>query len=336
MADGVAQRTEPAGRETAIPRSQSRRLAWLDIARGLAVVAMIAYHTAWDLSELRLVETDVRTSGGWSLFARAIAATFLALSGVGLVLAHRGGVRPAAFARRLAVIGAAALAVTVATRFVFPDSYIFFGILHCLALSSLLALPFTRLPALAAAAAAAAVWAGPSLLTWAALEVKALDWPVLAFLGLGSTVPVTNDYVPVFPWSGFVLAGVALARSVRLPATGKASSGLSRPGRALAFAGRHSLAIYLLHQPLIFGALFGLVSATGPNPRAEAASFLRSCESGCREAGQSEATCRRTCACTVGEIQSNGLWKGALTNALTPDERRRIASLAQVCLARPD
>lgn len=336
MAEGVARLGDLTDRRATSRPAKGRRILWPDVARGLAVVAMVIYHTAWDLSELRLVETDVRASSGWSLFARAIAASFLVVSGVGLVLAHGDRVRWRAFSRRLAVIGAAALAVTVATRFAFPDSYIFFGILHCLALSSLIALPLTRWPALATAVAAVVIWAGPTLLASAALDVPALDWPGLAFLGLGTTVPVTNDYVPIFPWSGFVLAGVALAQAVRLRPSGDGGSAPSRLGRAVVFAGRHSLAIYLLHQPAIYGGLFLIVSATGPNPRAEAATFLRSCESGCREAGQGETTCRRTCTCTVGEIQATGLWQSTLSNALTQDERRRISSLAQACLARPD
>jgi hypothetical protein len=93
-----------------------------------------------------LVETDVVASPGWSLFARAIAASFLTLAGVGLALAHGDGVRWRAFLRPLGIVAGAALGVTLATWVVFPDTFVFFGILHCIAASSLLALLFSARP----------------------------------------------------------------------------------------------------------------------------------------------------------------------------------------------
>ena len=104
-------------------------------------------------------------------------------------------------------VGGAALAVTVATYFAFPESYIFFGILHCIAVSSVLALPFLRLhPALTLAAAVFCLVA-PRIFTNPALDAPWLDW-----LGLGASDPVTNDYVPIFPWFGLALIGVAAGR----------------------------------------------------------------------------------------------------------------------------
>jgi uncharacterized membrane protein len=232
----------------------------IDVARGAAIAAMVAYHFAWDLSYLGFIETDVVAHRGWQLFARSIAASFLILVGIGLVLAHGGGVRAPAFLRRLAVIGGAALGITVVTWFVFPDEYIFFGILHCIAVSSVLALPFLRLPAAAVLAVAGFCFAAPSWFT-----DPRLDAPALAWLGLGSEAPLTNDYVPIFPWFGFVLMGLVAGRHV-LPLAAR----LSAPGRlwtaawsrGLIWAGRHSLAIYLVHQPVLLGGLLALHQAT--------------------------------------------------------------------------
>src|SRR4029079_12219855 len=126
------------------PESGKRRFDTVDIARGVAVAAMAVYHFSWDLSALDFIETNVIEEPGWRLFARSIAGSFLILVGVGLTLAHGRGLRLEAFLRRLAKIAAAALLITVATYFVFPQSYIFFGILHCIALCSVLALPFLR------------------------------------------------------------------------------------------------------------------------------------------------------------------------------------------------
>ncbi|WP_375459393.1 heparan-alpha-glucosaminide N-acetyltransferase [uncultured Enterovirga sp.] len=310
------------------PPRRSRRLA-VDIFRGLAVVAMVIYHSAWDLSELALIETDIRASLSWGLFARAVAATFLVLAGIGLVLAHGRSVKRRAFLRRLAVVGAAAAAITLVTWFVFPDSYIYFGILHNIALSSLLALPFVGLPWFVTAIGAACFLAGPLV------AGPFFDAPLLAFLGLGTQIPVTNDYVPVFPWTGFVLAGVAAAWLGR-PYLDRTDTGPA-PGRirrALAAAGRHSLAIYLLHQPLIFGSLLALREVIGPSPAAEAAPFMRSCIPACQSAGQGAETCRASCACTVEELKRDGLWTAVLAGRPNAEESSRASALARVCQKR--
>src|SRR5688500_15422712 len=97
------------------PAAAAARLPLLDAARGAAVAAMIVYHFAWDLSVFRFISADVGADAGWVAFARAIAASFLFVSGVSLALADRGGLRPARFLRRLLVIALAAGAVTLAT-----------------------------------------------------------------------------------------------------------------------------------------------------------------------------------------------------------------------------
>ena len=137
----------------------SSRVPAIDVARGVAVLAMVVYHLAWDFSQLRLNATEIPAEPGWRLFSRAIAATFLLLVGVGLALAHPDRIRWRAFWRRLALVSGAALLITAATYFTYPDSYIFFGILHAIALSSLLAVPFTRTPAPAYSQARHAVMA---------------------------------------------------------------------------------------------------------------------------------------------------------------------------------
>lgn len=308
------------------PRIGAARSVALDAARGVAVVAMVVFHTAWDLSSLQLIETDVVASPGWSWFARSIAASFLALAGIGLVLAHGDGIRLRAFGRRLAMLVAAALAITAVTRVVFPDSYIFFGILHGMAVSSVLALPFARAPAWAAALMAGFVWAAPLVLTG-----PAFDAPLLAFLGLGTVVPDTNDYVPVFPWTGFVFAGMAAARLVRARRIAVAA-GAGRGWHLLAALGRRSLLVYLLHQPLIFGALAGVQALTGPNPRAEAAPFMAQCERGCVGSGQGAEFCRRSCDCTVEALKREGLWQVFIKGRPTPEQSTRATALAQACV----
>ena len=313
------------------PGSEPIRPRWpaIDVARGVAIAAMVVYHFAWDLSFVRLIATDIVGHPAWQLFARTIAASFLVLVGIGLALGHGDGVRWRSHLRRLAVITGAALAITLVTRFAFPDEYIFFGILHCIALSSLLALPFLHAPTAVLAVVAAFCFAAPVLFTAPALDEPYLDW-----LGLGSNAPVANDYVPVFPWFGWVLVGLATARVIRRLAVAPpaVASPPSRPlARALAWSGRRSLAIYLVHQPLLLGALILLVQVTGPNPRAEEAVFRRDCEETCTGTGAAAPLCSTGCACAVERLKSGDLWRQALSGSTDAAEQERLSAITEQC-----
>ena len=301
------------------------RLPAIDIARGLAVIAMAVFHTSWDLSMLDLADLGIGGSqGGWALFARTIAATFLAIAGIGLALANGNGIRWPHFLRRLAVICVAAAVITLGTRIAFPNAYIFFGILHNMALSSVIALPFLLLPRVAAALAAPVFLALPFFVSGGLF-----DLPALAFLGLGRFPPATYDWVPVFPWTGYVLAGIGLSDLVvSLLPTGTGG----RIGRGLATLGRYSLIIYLLHQPLIFGALYGLRQVTGPNPAAEAGPFLRNCVQSCRDQDQGEKLCRAACSCTVEALRRDGIFTPIREGRAGDELLQRAGNRAAECL----
>jgi uncharacterized membrane protein len=304
----------------------SQRWDAIDVARGLAIVAMIVYHFSWDLSFYKLIETNILQVPAWRWFARGIAGSFLLLAGVGLALAHAQGFRKLPFLRRLLKVGGAALAVTLVTFFAFPQSYIFFGILHCIAVSSLLALPFLRLhPALSVMAAVFCL-AAPWLFTSPALDAPYLDW-----LGLGASDPVTNDYVPIFPWLGMVLIGVALGK-VLVPR--QATMALARwrshdpVSKALIWAGRKSLPIYLIHQPVLLGILYGVSQVTGPVP-------VAACQQICLQQNGNPAMCPSVCSCITQALPQRDLWQRLLTDQASADDNTRISAAAQQCMRRP-
>lgn len=229
------------------------RIAVIDIARGTALVAMAVYHFGWDLEFFHYMDPGTTVSGGWRIFARAIAISFLFLVGVSLFLAHAGGTRWRPFLRRLAMVAAAAAAISAATFLLMPAGFIFFGILHHIALASLLGLAFLRLPAAPVLLLAAAAVAAPHL-----LSASAFDPPALWWTGLSTFRPQTNDYVPLFPWFGAVLAGIGTARLLNdhglIERLRRVEPG--RWARPLSMAGRHSLAFYLLHQPVLLAAVW--------------------------------------------------------------------------------
>ncbi len=308
-----------------MPASPAPRLPFLDKARGIALAAMVVYHFVWDLSFLGLIDPAIRDTLLWTSFARLIAASFLILAGVGLVLAHGQAFDRAKFLRRLARVAGAALLVTGGTWLVFPDAFVFFGILHAIALGSVLALPFLRLPFWLTLLAAGAVWLLPFLVQSPAMAAPALIW-----IGLGDRLPNSTDFVPLFPWFGFLLLGVALARLVDWtrfagpePAT--------RPGRLLVMAGRRSLLVYLLHQPLLFGTLWlvALVAVKQPDP--EARPFLAACRAQCEANGADAPTCTRLCQCAVDATRSEGLWASLLRDQLNDSQRSRVEAISRRC-----
>ncbi|MGY2053158.1 heparan-alpha-glucosaminide N-acetyltransferase [Methylobacterium sp. JK268] len=311
----------------------------VDAARGAALVAMALYHTTWDLGFLRLTPENAALTPLGRAAAHGIAGSFLLLVGWSLVLAQGRAFRPRAFLGRLARVGVAAAAISLATLLIFPDSWIFFGVLHCIALSSLLALPALRLPPPFVAAAGLAVIAAPAALRWSGAEIPVLDAPGLLFLGLARAVPSTNDYVPLFPWFGCVLLGVALGRWLgpRLAASRLGAWRPASPGaRLLAGAGRHSLALYLVHQPALLAVLSGVALLTGPHPRAGEAGFRRDYEQNCAVAGGRPDQCRAAARCLLGRLRDEGLWEAAGRGALAPEQRARAVMLSRACFAEQD
>ncbi len=304
----------------------SQRWDAIDVARGLAIVAMVVYHFSWDLSFYKLIETNILQVPAWRWFARGIAGSFLLLVGVGLALAHVQGFRKLAFLKRILKIGGAALAVTLVTFFAFPQSYIFFGILHCIALSSLLALPFLRLhPALTLIAAAFCILA-PWLFPSPALDAQYLDW-----LGLGAVDPVTNDYVPIFPWFGMVLTGIAIGKilvsrqETMMLARWRSNNPISK---ALIWAGRRSLPIYLIHQPVLLGILYGVSQMTGPVP-------VAACQQICLQQNGNPAMCPSVCSCITESLPQRDLWQRLMKDQASPEDDRQISAAAQQCMRRP-
>lgn len=260
---------------------------------------MVAYHFALDLSMFGLTEVDVAGHPVWTLFARVTTWSFLLLVGVSLVLARQDP-RPGRVLRRFAITAAAAGAVSLGSWFFQPDAFIHFGILHCIALSGLLGLAFLRAPGWAVGLAAGFCLTAPWFLASAIF-----NRPWWLWIGLSTEVPVSADYVPILPWFGVVLLGVLAGRLVlRHPPAWQPAAW---PGRALAAAGRWSLLLYLLHQPLLIGAL--TLSAPAPDP-------AQKFEASCREAGEPEAVCRAYAACVIQGLSAE---PGILTaTRLTP------------------
>lgn len=229
------------------------RKVLFDVLRGLAIVAMVAYHFCFDLDYHGYTRFDFHHDPFWLTARAGILGLFLGLVGVGLVYATADGFKPRRYFRRLATLAAAALLVSLASRTLFPNSWIFFGVLHFILLASLLGLLFLRFSRLNVLIASGLLWAGNNL------QHAFFDQPVWQWIGLMTHKPITEDYVPLLPWFGVVLIGIALGRFFHDHPRGRQWAdwrGEHAIARGLALAGRHSLLIYLLHQPLLLGLLW--------------------------------------------------------------------------------
>jgi len=237
------------------------RLAIVDVARGLAIAQMIAYHFCYDLNHFSWIHVAMTRDGGWIAWRTAIVSQFLFLVGVSLAL--RAGAaatlaRPRTrFWRRWGQIAACAALVSFASWWLFGPRLIWFGVLHFVALAQLLLTPLVRFGTANVALGAVALAAG-ILLHFPLFAADALSW-----IGFSPGKPHTEDFVPLFPWLGVVLLGIGLAHLWQRSDSSLAQwlRGLRASGwGVLSLLGRWPLTVYILHQPLLFGA-FALVDA---------------------------------------------------------------------------
>lgn len=239
------------------------RLDFLDALRGLAIVWMTAYHLCFDLNHFGYLQQDFYADPLWTWQRTAIVSLFLFTAGLGQALAVDRRQAWARFWRRWIQVAGAALLVSAGSYAMYPQSFIYFGVLHGLAVM----LVVVRLTAgwgrwlwlLGGAAIGLKFVADGAHALWPALDFlnhKALNW-----LGLVSRKPITEDYVPLIPWLGVMWWGMAAGNWV-LRQRPHWLAPQAKPDfaalKALAGLGRWSLSYYLLHQPVLIGALMGL------------------------------------------------------------------------------
>jgi uncharacterized membrane protein len=306
------------------------RLPIIDIARGIAILAMASYHLCWDLWYFGFLAADVGFDPRWVFFARSILACFLFLVGVGLVLGHGEGMRWKSFWRRWFFVLGGAVAITIGTFIAFPESFVYFGVLHAIALFMLLALPFLFVPVAVVAVVTLAVILPPFFFSDPLFNEKIFSW-----LGFWVTPPITNDLVPVFPWFGAVLIGVLVTRlgkAALLPRLATIQPTGKVP-RALGWLGRWSLPFYLVHQPVLLAVIVPLSMLLGTGDTLRKDDFLGSCQTTCESAGTSAPLCTTYCQCGLEGLDRDNLWDAIYSGVLSPQQQTRLDANNRQCSA---
>lgn len=220
-----------------------KRLPIIDEFRGIAVILMAVFHFCYDLSVFGFITFEL--NGGFFTWFRFLIVTLFFISvGAGLYLAHSPQIRWRKFWTREAKIVAGAFIITVSTFFMYPRSWVWFGVLHFIALASVIALAFIRFPRVA-------------LVTGVSIFVlyNLTDWFNLHFLWNLLSEPLhlprgTQDLTRLIPWLGMVLIGIYLGKTRFFNFQTLPLGWFHKP---VSFCSKHSLIIYLVHQPPLFG-----------------------------------------------------------------------------------
>ena len=250
-------------------KQMEQRFWEIDFLRGLAIIMMAVFHLLYDLTYFGGYNLNIH-SGFWLYFGRATATIFIFLVGVSLTLSfsrswktqNSGQKLHLKYLKRGSKIFSWGLIITLATWIFLRDGFVLFGILHLIGTSIILAYPFLKLRYLNLLLGTAIISLGIHLKNF----TFGFHW--LVWLGFVPDHFYTVDYFPIIPWFGVVLIGVFAGNLLYPDYTPKFN--LWDPSNVrfiglFCLLGKHSLAIYLIHQPIliILLHLLGIVGVIG-------------------------------------------------------------------------
>ncbi len=243
-----------------VPVATVKRLDAVDALRGLAMLWMTVFHFCFDLNQSGYIRQDFYHDAFWTWQRTLIVSLFLLCAGIGQAIALRQGQSWGRFWRRWSQVMICALLVSTGSWWMYPQSFIYFGVLHGIAAMLII----VRLTAhwgrwlwLLGALAIAAKFVGASALQTLVPDSLAqlFNTPLLNWLGLITRLPETQDYVPLLPWLGLMWWGAAFGSWLTGDGQRYLSGPIARQLQPLALMGRWSLSYYMLHQPLLIGTL---------------------------------------------------------------------------------
>lgn len=229
------------------------RIWELDALRGFCILCVIVIHFVFDLQYF--AGLDLQLPALYLFIQNNGAVLFILISGICATLGSRS------FRRGCIVFGSGLLisAVTygmIALNMAGNDARILFGILHFLGFSMMIYPILKKLPtAFLAVSGAVLIVAGYLLLQRSFDTPMYLHW--LFVFGIRYPGFAAGDYFPLLPYLGWFMEGIVLGRTLyrgKKTLLPKVNANLA-PLRFFQFCGRHSLIIYLVHQPICYGLL---------------------------------------------------------------------------------
>ena len=239
------------------PRFERPRFDRLDALRGVAIVWMTVYHFCFDLNQYKWISQNFYRDPFWTWQRSCILSLFLLCVGAGQAVALHQGQSWPRFWKRWAQVAACALLVSIGSYVMFPSSFIYFGVLHGIAVMLIIVrltahwgpwLWFAGLVTIATKFIAA--YAIFTLASLQFLNQKAFNW-----LGLISVKPITEDYVPLIPWLGVMWCSVAATQWLLKNRPALLTGKVPAAAKWLSFLGGWSLFYYMLHQPALLAVL---------------------------------------------------------------------------------
>jgi uncharacterized membrane protein len=224
----------------------------------VAIVWMAGFHFSFDLNHFGFIRENFYTDPFWTVQRTCIVSLFLFCAGFGQAIALHQGEGTSRFSpgfwRRWAQVAGCAVLVSIGSWWVFPKSFISFGVLHGIAVMLIV----VRL------VAGAGRWLWPlgalALVLPLVIQHPFFDTRLTNWVGLVTHKPITEDYVPVLPWLGVMVWGLAAGQWVLARRRAWVAGALPRVFMPLAVLGRWSLSFYMLHQPVLFGLLAAWVA----------------------------------------------------------------------------
>ncbi|QSZ42468.1 DUF1624 domain-containing protein [Sulfurimonas aquatica] len=224
------------------------RISGLDIFRGFAILLMITFHLSFDLDNFNIVDFDVRRGEFWKYFRYLIVSIFVFSAGISLILANKEEINFFKVKRRVIVLSFASLLVSIGSYTQFPNTWIYFGILHFFLFASIVGLLFLRFPK-------TSLFLGIFIILGYAFSIINMHW-LFDILKTPLHLPTKNteDLATIFPWFGVFLLGMAFGNFGlhTVIFNNRFFNSPSRANRVLSYLGKNSLVIYLIHQPILF------------------------------------------------------------------------------------